>query len=254
MKLKVLGCHGARFPQEKLTSFLIDGVLALDAGALASSLTLKEQMNIKAILLSHSHFDHIKDIFFLSDNLANKNLHPLRVYSIRDVIQALKIHAFNNILWPDFTKIPNRKNPVLILETIPERKKIKIEGFTIEAISVDHSVPGVGYSITKNNSTIIYSGDTGPTEEIWEQAKKTKNLKGIILETSFPDKQMKLACLGGHLTPNTLKKELRKIETLKCPVYLSHLKPQFKNDILKDVKKLKNRNIKILQQEKTYTF
>ncbi|OGL39077.1 MAG: hypothetical protein A3C43_03065 [Candidatus Schekmanbacteria bacterium RIFCSPHIGHO2_02_FULL_38_11] len=254
MKLKVLGCHGSRFPGQKLTSFLIDGILALDAGAIVSSLTLEEQMKIKAILLTHSHFDHIKDIFFLPDNLISRKRSPLKVYSIRKVIYALKRHAFNNVLWPDFTKIPDTKNPVLVLKTIPENKRIQIEGFTIEAISVNHSVPCVGYSITKNNSTIVYSGDTGPTDELWEKIGNIKNIKGIILETSFPDKHERLANLGGHLTPKALKKELEKIETLNCPVYISHLKPQFKNNIIKDIMKLRNKDIRILQQGKTYNF
>jgi len=254
VKFKVLGCHGSRFPKEKLTSFLIDGVLALDAGALASSLTLKEQMNLKAILISHCHFDHIKDIFFLTDNLINRNSRPLRVYSIREVIQALKKHAFNNILWPDFTKIPDIKNPVLTLESIPEGKKIQIEGFTVEAISVNHSVPAVGYSITKNRKTVVYSGDTGPTEELWKRVKKIKNLKGVIFETSFPDKFGKLTYLGGHITPRTLKGELNKLGLVSCLIYLCHLKPQFKKDILGDIRKLKIKNVKLLKQGKTYIF
>jgi hypothetical protein len=38
MKLRVLGCHGGELPGCRSTCFLVDGSLALDAGALTASL------------------------------------------------------------------------------------------------------------------------------------------------------------------------------------------------------------------------
>lgn len=42
---------------------LSDGVIALDAGGLTRSLTFDEQLAVEAVILSHRHFDHIRDLF-----------------------------------------------------------------------------------------------------------------------------------------------------------------------------------------------
>tara|TARA_Y100000310_G_scaffold215713_1_gene216645 strand:+ start:381 stop:644 length:264 start_codon:yes stop_codon:yes gene_type:complete len=62
MKIQILGAHICESQTSKLTSLLIDDVLAIDAGGLTSSLSFEAQQKIKAILLTHQHYDHIRDI------------------------------------------------------------------------------------------------------------------------------------------------------------------------------------------------
>ncbi|UCH43884.1 MAG: MBL fold metallo-hydrolase [Dehalococcoidales bacterium] len=48
---------------------MVDNILALDAGAITSSLSLADQQKIQAILLTHQHYDHIRDIPTVAMNL-----------------------------------------------------------------------------------------------------------------------------------------------------------------------------------------
>ncbi|TES84305.1 MBL fold metallo-hydrolase, partial [Candidatus Aerophobetes bacterium] len=60
--VRFLGTHNAESRNTRLVSFLIEDILAVDAGSLASELSFPEQEKIKAILLSHGHYDHIRGI------------------------------------------------------------------------------------------------------------------------------------------------------------------------------------------------
>ena len=62
MGTRVLGAHNLETQQAKHTCFLIDGVLGVDAGSLVTSLSLDEQGKILALLLTHQHFDHGRDL------------------------------------------------------------------------------------------------------------------------------------------------------------------------------------------------
>jgi len=62
MKVQILGAHNLESANTRLVSLLVDDVLALDAGSLTSSLSFEAQAGGKAILLTHHHFDHMRDI------------------------------------------------------------------------------------------------------------------------------------------------------------------------------------------------
>ena len=62
MKIKVLGCHGGELPRHRTTCFLIDRKLTIDGGAITAALELDDILAIDDIFLTHSHFDHVKDV------------------------------------------------------------------------------------------------------------------------------------------------------------------------------------------------
>ena len=51
MQIKVLGAHNLESENTRFCSLLIDGVIAVDAGALTSSLSFTEQQEIEAVLI-----------------------------------------------------------------------------------------------------------------------------------------------------------------------------------------------------------
>jgi cAMP phosphodiesterase len=158
-------------------------------------MSYKEQTHIKAILLSHSHIDHIKDIGFLADNVFGKIKTPIKLVSIPEVLNLLKKHFLNGKLWPDFTAIPDRKNPIYKLIPLVPMKSLKIDGLKVKAVKVNHTVDAVGFVISDNKGSIVYSGDTGPTDLLWEEANKLKSLRGVLLETSFPNSMVDFSFL-----------------------------------------------------------
>jgi cAMP phosphodiesterase len=249
MKIKVLGCYGTEFLRFKSSGFLIDSSVMLDAGSICSALTLDEQREIKEILITHSHLDHIKDIFFLLNNLFEEQRQPITVYSTAEILQLLKKHFINGIICPDFTSIPQRDNHILDFETIKEGDFYPLsQELSIRAEKVDHNIAAVGYIIKCDHGHIVYTGDTGPTEQIWKVCNSLENLLGLFIECSFPNEHQELAFLSGHLTPQTMAHELEKLQERDYPVFVFHMKPQYLKTIEADIKALGDKRISILTQ------
>jgi cAMP phosphodiesterase len=255
MEVRILGCYGGELPGYRFCSFGIDGRLLLDAGAVTSVLRLSEQRRICNILVTHSHLDHIKDIPFLAANLAGERFHqPINILSIPPVIEEIKSHLFNGALWPDFTSLPTVESPVLKFMPIEPTKDIPLQGFTIRAIPVNHTVPAVGFIIRKEHSTILYTGDTGPTERIWEEASEIEDLKAVLVESSFPNRLKGTAESSGHMTPRILKGELKKLARKDVPILLAHMKPQYLNLLRKEVGSINHPKVSFLEQGGCYRF
>ncbi|MFQ5900467.1 MAG: MBL fold metallo-hydrolase [Thermodesulfobacteriota bacterium] len=247
MKVRVLGCHGAELPGYKTSGFLINKDTLMDSGTVTSVLTLAEQAEIKNVLISHAHLDHIKDLLFLADNLIGRNDgQTINIISIPEVLDALRTHVLNATIWPDFTSIHSDRGPVLKYTEIKEEKDYSIDDLNIKAVRVNHTVDAVGYIINDDQGAFLYTGDTGSTDKIWEVAGKIENLKGVIAEVSLPDSMGETATRLGHLTPNTLAGELKKLNKNKLRVYAFHIKPQYIHEIKKDLSKMKDPTIKVL--------
>ncbi len=254
MKIRILGCYGGKLPNYRTCSFLINESLLVDAGSIAAVLNLPEQLKIRHILVSHAHLDHIKDIPFLADNIFLENTHSVNVISTPRTIEQIRKHLLNNLIWPDFTTLPTKKAPVLKAKPISVGHNVKLDGITIKAIKVNHTVETVGYIIRDNSSAIVYSGDTGPTERIWQEVNRLKNLKAIFIETSFPDSMSRVAEASGHFTPATMKQELKKINHSHVPIYIYHIKPQYIKAIQKQIKAIRNSDITLLTPETILEF
>lgn len=257
MKLKVLGCYGTELADYHTTGFLIDNSLLVDAGTITTSMDIDELVKIKNILISHVHFDHIKGIPFLTDVVFGRIKEPINIIGIKEVIEDLKKHMLNNIIWPDFTAIPQNDSgsPVIKLREIKDGVFEQVGDFEVKAVRVNHTIPTTGFIIRRKNMSILYSSDTKATEEIWKEAKKTDNLKAAIIEASFPTNTQKIADSSGHFTPAGLKNELSKIDSLNIPVYIYHLKSQYDIESMKnELRTIKSHKIIFLEDGREYEF
>lgn len=254
MKFKVLGCSGGELPNHRTTCFLVDGRLAIDAGALTSSLPLRQLLRVDDVVLTHSHFDHIKDVPLLSDLLVGRRTTPLLVHASTECARTLRRNVFNDKLWPDFTRIPTVGSPVMELRAFSTRRAFQAGALRFQPVPVRHPVESVGFVVSKGRSSFAISGDTGPTTRFWKQVNATPGLKALLVELSFPNQLQPLADLSGHLTPQTLAGELAKLERGDLPILLYHLKPAYQATLRREVAALRIRGVRILEVGDTFTF
>jgi 3',5'-cyclic-nucleotide phosphodiesterase len=247
MELRVIGCHGGETPRHRTSAFVVDDSVAIDAGSLTSGMELEQQFRLNAILVSHAHLDHVRDLATIADNRCQADCEPLIVAASRGTIGALKKHFFNNLVWPDFSVIPNKTRPtVKFVELKPERPTL-VAGYEVESVLVNHTIESAGFIVRGADATIAYSGDTGPTDRIWERLREEENLKALLMEVSFPNREQKLATVSGHHTPRTLAKDLRKFGRPKdLPTLLYHIKPVFQSEVEQECAKLKGVNLTVM--------
>jgi ribonuclease BN (tRNA processing enzyme) len=234
MKIKVLGAHNYEGQNFRMISLLIDDVLAIDAGALTPDLSPEAQRKIKALLLTHHHYDHIKDVPTLAMCLAFGGA-TTKIYSTPTTLDILARNLMDDEIYPDFRRKPEPKPTVSFNEIEPYKAEL-IEGYTVLALPVNHSIPTVGYQVTAGDGkTFFYTGDTGPgLAECWRQVAPQL----LIIEVTYTDKYIERAYRGGHLTPALLKQELESFKEVRGyfpRVVAIHMTPDMEEQIAAEV-------------------
>lgn len=247
MRLRILGCSGGIGVRARTTAMLIDDDILLDAGSGVGELTLEEMGKIRHIFVSHSHLDHVAFIPFLVDSIFEQITEPLVVYGQAHTLKALREHIFNWVIWPDFSKLPSPGHPVLVFQEIKAGEPLMVGDRTIEAITVNHQVPSVGFRIASGTKAFAYSADTSTNDSFWEALNCHSRLDLLIVESAFPESQAHLAHLSHHYCPSLLADDLSKLNH-KPDIYLTHLKSGSEAEILAQVRKLlPGREIKALE-------
>jgi ribonuclease BN (tRNA processing enzyme) len=224
MRVRILGCSGGIGGDLRTTSMLIDDDILLDAGTGVGDLTLEEMVRINHVFVTHSHLDHVTSIPFLVDTVCWMRSTPIVVHSTRETIRTLKEHLFNWKLWPDFSQIPDAANPFMTYEEIAVGQTVDMGGRKFTAIPANHVVPAVGYILDSGKGSLLFSGDTTHNDELWEWANRTENLRYLIVETAFSNKEREIAIASKHLCPSMLAEELAKLKR-PAEVFITHLKP-----------------------------
>jgi ribonuclease BN (tRNA processing enzyme) len=254
LKVKVLGTYGSEGPGQRPSAFLVDDRVLVDAGTVGGALSVPEQIQIQYALLSHAHLDHTAGLAFLTDTLAMVAAdRRVTACSIAPVIEALRSHAFNDVLWPDFTNIPSAAQPVLGFRTLPEEGESRVGELWVTPVLVEHTVPTAGFVIHDGETGFVFSGDTGPTTRLWQVAREMRGLRALIVETAFPNRLTTLAKASGHLTPEMLQREIDKMPA-DLPIWIYHVKPQLYQETAEELAKIDPTRLHILEQGKTYTL
>lgn len=233
MKVKIIGGHGGVSPECRATSYLVDDKLLIDAGSVATGISVVDQAKIENILISHSHLDHISDLAFLADNCFGMKDAPFNIWTCKEVQDNIMNHLFNDAIWPDFTKLPNEENPTMKFINIETNESKKVGEYTVHAVEVNHFAGSLGFIIEKEGKAIIFTQDTGPTDNIWLKAKGL-SVSAVFCEVSFPNRFGQLAKDSRHHTAETLKVELVKMPA-NIPVYLGHLKPNYLQELTQEI-------------------
>jgi ribonuclease BN (tRNA processing enzyme) len=227
MLIRVLGCSGSIAAGSRTTSFLLDHDVLIDAGTGVGDLTLEELTQIDHILVTHSHLDHVLSIGLLADSVTRRrsaaDRPPIQVHALPATIAALQAHVFNGVIWPDFTRLPTEKAPVLAFKPVAVGEVIPLGARRVEVLPASHTVPAVGYAVLGTQGAWVFTGDTGPNPALWQRLQHLK-VRTLIIETAFRDDERELAQVSGHLCPSRLLAELQALST-PSDVYITHIKP-----------------------------
>ncbi|NKB81544.1 MAG: MBL fold metallo-hydrolase [Nitrospirales bacterium] len=253
MNITILGCHGSDLSPDgdktcnpyRSVGFLVNESLLIDAGTVASCLTLAAQLKIRHVLLSHFHMDHVKELPALAVNVSGIFKQSIVVASVASVLKGLKTYIFNDYVFPNFFKLPDPETSVLSEQVLIPAQTVSLGGINVTPIFVNHVVPTVGYILEDQSSTVVFSGDTHATEEIWVRARKVRNLKHVFIETSFPNEMAEIAKKSQHLTPALLAKEFSKIGKPDLPLSVFHLNPKYRTQIVSQLAQLVIPNLNV---------
>lgn len=224
MKLRILGCSGGIGANLRTTAMLLDDDVLIDAGTGVGDLTLDEMVRIDYVFVTHSHLDHICSIPLLVDTVGYRRKTPLTVYATRETLDALRAHVFNDCIWPDFTMLPLPEAPYLQYREINRGETVTLAGRKITALCANHLVPAVGYWLDSGAASLVFTGDTGPNDALWKVINGIGNLRYLIIETAFCNRDYAIAMASRHLCPSLLAKEIKKLR-LPAEIFITHLKP-----------------------------
>ena len=228
MNIRILGCSGSIARDCRTTSFLLDDDVLIDAGTGVGDLRLDELARIDHILLSHSHLDHVLGVPLLADSVMRRRAGraPIQVHALPETLQVLRQHLFNDLLWPDFTRLPTPSRPVLELQplAIGEHLTLGAARRPIEVLPALHAVPACGYAVqAPSGRSWVYTGDTGPNPALW-QALEDHRVGQLVIEVAFAEADRAVAADSRHHCPSTLAAELAHLPA-GADVWLTHIKP-----------------------------
>ena len=226
MQVQVLGCSGSIALGAHTTSFLIDGTVLLDAGTGVGSLPLADMAKIDHVLLTHSHLDHITALPLMLDSVFSLRRKPVKVHALPETLAALKAHLFNEVIWPDFTRLPTPEAPVVRFNPIREGEVLAIGNHRLEVLPACHTVPAVGFALQTPQGHCVFTGDTGPNPAL-QTWLANHPVALLIIEAAFSNQERRIAELSQHLCPDMLSAELAWLRDaeVRFPIALTHTKP-----------------------------
>jgi ribonuclease BN (tRNA processing enzyme) len=225
MRIRILGCSGGIGGRHlRTTSILVDNDILIDCGTGVADLSIAELAQIDHVFLTHSHMDHIACLPLMIDTVGDMRNRPLTVHATPATIEILRAHIFNWAVWPDFSEIPSIDAPWLRFESIAVGQIEDLQGRLIVPLPANHTVPAVAYQLDSGKASLVFSGDTGPCRELWHAVNAIDNLRTLIIETAFSNRERKLAETSRHLCPSMLIDELRYLQS-RPEIFITHLKP-----------------------------
>lgn len=246
--------HGRASPRQHLCCFVIDDRVAIDAGSLAMATTDAQKRNIRHVVLTHAHLDHIAGLPLFIDDLFATLENPVCVHATREVADVLERDIFNWDVYPRFSELRNKHGEVMQYEIFECGTEFAAAHLKIRAAKVNHKVPTVGFVISDGAAKIAVSGDTSEMNGFWNLVNGEDKLEALLIECAFPNDLQDLACASHHLTPQTLRRELAKFTHADCPIFVINLKPMYWEKIVAELSELEIENLSVLQVGRIYEF
>jgi len=240
--------------EQRLTCFLIDDCVAVDAGSIAIALTNEQRSKVKDIIITHPHMDHVASLPIFIDDLYPSLQQPMRVYATAEVIELLERDVFNWNVYPRFSDLKNDYGPVMEYVPIPIGEPFNVAHLRVVAVPVNHIVPTVGLVVSDGSKSVAFSSDTAETEDFWKILNEMKDLDALLIEASFPDRMAKLAHVSRHFTPASLGRELKKLTHNGMDIMAVHLKATYRDEIAAQLKALNIPKLSVMEPGRIYEW
>ncbi len=239
IRLRVLGCSGAIARDCRTTSFLVDQDILIDAGTGVGELTRDEMLRIEHVFLTHSHLDHVACLPLMVDTMACDRIgRPIHVHALPQTIAALRAHVLNDVIWPDFSRLPTPELPLIQFHPLQVGHTRELGGRVIEALPARHAVPALGFALRRQATDApwwVFSGDTSGHPDFWQRLNQLR-VHSLVIETAFANRERELAQMAQHLSPETLAEELDRIDRRhRFPIYITHTKPADTETIMREI-------------------
>ena len=240
--------------EQRLTCFVIDDCVAVDAGSIAIALNNEQRSSVRDIIVTHPHMDHVASLPIFIDDLYPTLKEPIRIYATEEVIGLLERDVFNWNLYPRFSDLKNDYGPVMEYIPIPVGESFRVAHLKVVAVPVNHIVPTVGLVVSDGQKSVAFSSDTAETEEFWKMVNEMTGLDALLIEASFPDRMAKLAHVSRHFTPASLGQELTKLTHNGMDIMAVHLKPTYRDEIIEQLNALNIPKLKVMEPGRIYEW
>jgi cAMP phosphodiesterase len=258
MKLQLLPStfdeNGQASARQHLSCFVVDDLVAIDAGSLAMATSFEQKKQIRDVILTHAHLDHIAGLPLFIDDLFATLRRPVCVHATAEVIEVLERDIFNWSVYPRFSELENDNGKVMHYSPFEVGREFTVKHLRVKAVEVNHKVPCVGFVISDGKATFALTSDTAEAGGFWEALNSEGDLSAVLVECAFPNELEELAHISYHLTPKNLKTELEKVAERDFPVYVINIKPMYRDEIVAQIKALEIENLHILEVGKIYEW
>ena len=239
---------------QRLTCFLIDNRVTVDAGSIGIALSEDQRRTVRDVIVTHPHMDHIASLPIFVDDLFGELEQPIRIHATQEVIDLLKRDVFNDNVYPKFDELKNERGRVMEYVPFDTGVEFEVAHLTITAIPVNHIVPTVGLIVSDDRVTVAFSSDTAETTDFWKAASRAPHLEALFIEASFPNSMRALAEASKHLTPVMLRDELRKLSHNGMDVLAVHLKPAYRETVARELSELGVKDLTVMEIGRVYEW
>jgi ribonuclease BN (tRNA processing enzyme) len=245
---------GRATPAQRLTCFLIDDRVSVDAGSIGLALTEEQRHTVRDVIVTHPHMDHIASLPIFVDDLFGELKEPIRIHGTAEVIELLERDVFNDNVYPRFAQLKNQHGPVMKYVPFQTGQEFSVAHLRVTAVDVNHIVPTVGLVVSDGESTVAFSSDTAETEEFWNVVNRAPHLEALFIEASFPNSMRELAKVSKHLTPEMVAQELGKLNHNGLDILAVHLKTAYRSTLIKELEALGIEKLSVMEAGRVYEW
>jgi len=236
-----------------LVSYLVNDVVAIDAGSLGLLADLWRQERVRHVFLTHEHIDHIATLPIFLENVYEPGPDCVELLAAEGVLEFLHRDIFNGRVWPDFFALSTGDDRFVHGTPLTLGSPLTRAGLTVTPLPVSHVDGSLGLLVDDGRVAVAFPSDTGPTDDFWRHIATCDRLKAVFLEVSFPDAMADLATITGHHCPLSFAAEIRKLDR-DVRWIVVHRKARYAGEIARELASLGLKNVELVEPGRSYEF